>query len=144
MRRPRSPTRPSSLVRAPPLATNAGFYTYLTANVVYRRVSDKALNPEQNEKSIRLLRAIRAHGDFAELVPITLINLFLSELNGAPTAWVHGSLAALFVARVLHSIGIQCDKYFLLRSIGFLGNLLILIGASLYNVRGALDALTPS
>lgn len=122
---------PASLAHS---ALFAGFYTYLTANVVYRRVSDKALNPEQNEKSIRLLRAIRAHGDFAELVPITLINLFLSELNGAPTAWVHGSLAALFVARVLHSIGIQCDKYFLLRSIGFYGNLLILFGASLYNL----------
>jgi uncharacterized membrane protein YecN with MAPEG domain len=52
-------------------------------------------------------RAVRAHGNFAEHVPLTLILLALCEANGL-TAWaLHVLGVALLGARVAHAHGIS-------------------------------------
>lgn len=53
-----------------------------------------------------LERAVRAHGNFAEYVPLALLLLLLAETGGAHAAWLHANGAALLVARLLHGFGL--------------------------------------
>ena len=55
----------------------------------------------------RLVKAIRAHGNNIEYVPIILFCIALLVVVGATAAWVHALCATLFVARLLHAHGIQ-------------------------------------
>ncbi len=54
-----------------------------------------------------LQRAIRAHGNNTEYVPLALILLALVEMVGAPAMLVHGLGAVLFAGRVLHAVGLS-------------------------------------
>lgn len=54
-----------------------------------------------------LLRASRAHANFAEYVPILLVLLLLIELGGAPAWQLHGLGAAILLGRALHAAGIS-------------------------------------
>lgn len=136
--RPRSPTRPCSLVSAAcawrPLTP--GYYGYLSANVVRIRVSSKKVDGAGDVGS-DLNRAVRAQGNFAEYVPFTFLLLFLAELNGAPTSWVHAAYTVLFASRVAHgTFGILTkDGQGPGRAVGFLSTLTVMVGAGLYNVR---------
>lgn len=51
-----------------------------------------------------LQRAIRAHGNFTEYVPIMLILLFLLERSGVADIKLHILATAFFVGRVMHGI----------------------------------------
>ena len=55
----------------------------------------------------RLVKAIRAHGNNIEYVPIILFCIALLVVVGATAVWVHALCATLFVARLLHAHGIQ-------------------------------------
>jgi uncharacterized membrane protein YecN with MAPEG domain len=55
---------------------------------------------------VEVLRAVRAHGNFAEYVPLALLMLALCEANGLPPAALHALGALLVVGRVLHATGI--------------------------------------
>ncbi|NEX89209.1 hypothetical protein G4923_10885 [Aeromonas rivipollensis] len=57
-----------------------------------------------------MLSAIRAHGNFAEYVPLTLLLMALCELAGVGALWLHLGGALLLVGRILHAIGIQIPK----------------------------------
>lgn len=57
-----------------------------------------------------LLAAIRAHGNFAEYVPLTLLLMALSEMAGASALLLHAGGIMLLVGRVLHAIGIQIPR----------------------------------
>lgn len=52
-------------------------------------------------------RAIRAHGNFAEYVPLGLVLMACLELNGAPLWWVAILGAMLVAGRYFHAKGIQ-------------------------------------
>ena len=52
-------------------------------------------------------RAIRAHGNFSEYVPIGLILLGALELNGAPIALVVALGVLLTLGRLIHAKGIN-------------------------------------
>lgn len=54
-----------------------------------------------------LQRAIRAHANFAEYVPLTLLLISFLEGTAGSTAVVHGVCAALLVGRCLHAVGIS-------------------------------------
>lgn len=54
-----------------------------------------------------LQRAIRAHANFAEYVPLTLLLISFLEGTAGSTAVVHGMCAALLVGRCLHAVGIS-------------------------------------
>ena len=54
-----------------------------------------------------LERAIRAHANFAEYVPIGLILISCLEANAAPWWLVLVPGIALIVGRIIHAIGIQ-------------------------------------
>ncbi|PWN94832.1 hypothetical protein FA09DRAFT_332498 [Tilletiopsis washingtonensis] len=102
---------PASLAHS---ALFAGYYSYLNANVIsLRRASQTALGsvvkssnaPARDSEALqrRLVRAVRAQTDFAMSTPIALFFLTISELNGAPTALVHGLATTLLLARVAAS-----------------------------------------
>jgi len=67
----------------------------------------------------RMLRAMRVHSNFAEYVPLALILLLLSELNGAPPLLLHALGAMLLVGRLSHAWGVsRADEQFQYRVAG--------------------------
>jgi len=125
---------PASLVHS---AIFAGYYSYLSMNTAVRRHTTGKDHTALSEKDDAVYRASRVHGNFAEYTPFTITLLFLAELNGAPTAWVHAAYSTLFVARVAHSFALTRPhtKYSkLIRAFGFFGTLAVILGAGLYNL----------
>ena len=55
--------------------------------------------------NIRLRSAIRAHGNFAEYVPVIVLLVALLEMAGLPAMRVHLLMGGLLVARLLHPLG---------------------------------------
>ena len=56
-----------------------------------------------------LRSAIRAHAHFAEYVPIIALMVAMLEISGLSATRVHGLMAALLVARLLHPLGMYAD-----------------------------------
>ena len=54
-----------------------------------------------------LQRAIRAHGNAAETIPVLLILLALVELSAYPAALVHGLGMTILLSRLLHAFGMS-------------------------------------
>ena len=54
-----------------------------------------------------LHRAIRAHGNAVENVPVILVLLVILELSGASVLLLHGVGAGLLLGRVLHGFGLS-------------------------------------
>ncbi|MFM5813121.1 MAPEG family protein [Aeromonas dhakensis] len=76
--------------------------------VVKRRAQFKVMIGEG--EAPEMLAAIRAHGNFAEYVPLTLLLMALCELAGGGAFWLHLGGVLLLVGRILHAIGIQIPK----------------------------------
>ena len=76
--------------------------------VVKRRAQFKVMIGEG--EAPEMLSAIRAHGNFAEYVPLTILLRALCELAGVGALWLHLGGALLLVGRILHAIGIQIPK----------------------------------
>jgi len=53
-----------------------------------------------------MMRAIRAHANFCEYVPLALIVIGLTEMAGGPRWLVHALGIALVLARILHAQGL--------------------------------------
>ena len=77
----------------------------------------------------RMLRLIRAHGNFAEYVPMILLLMLLLEAGGVTPGWLlHLIGITLVIARVLHGIAFSfSDHFFLGRFIGTLLTFILLI-----------------
>ncbi len=60
--------------------------------------------------NVELHRAIRAHGNFCETVPIALILLVLAEASGASSAILHICAIILLVGRTSHAFGISSQN----------------------------------
>ena len=60
--------------------------------------------------NFELLSAIRAHGNFAEYMPITMILLFLLEYNGAPAVSIHLIGFTFLAGRWIHAQGLLKDN----------------------------------
>ncbi len=54
-----------------------------------------------------LARAIRAHGNAIEYVPIALVLLLAAELGGAGPTLLHGCGIGLVAARIVHASGLS-------------------------------------
>ena len=75
-----------------------------------------------------LLRAMRAHANFAEYVPLALVLFYFAEIGGAPQALAHLLGGSLLIGRCLHAWGVsQARETFAFRVTGMaltLGGLL--------------------
>ena len=91
--------------------------------------------------NFELQSAIRAHGNFAEYMPITLILLFLLEYNGAPALVIHAIGIAFLAGRWIHAQGLLHDDLRKrVKGMGFTLN--ILIGLAVVNLVLAVIKIT--
>ena len=85
--------------------------------------------------NIKLRSAIRAHGNFAEYVPVIVLLVAILEMSGMPTARVHLLMGMLLVARLLHPLGMYVGprtmQFRICRVGGILLTLIVLLAAAL-------------
>jgi uncharacterized membrane protein YecN with MAPEG domain len=100
----------------------------LTLRVVYlRRTLLVALGAGEHR---RLEKAIRAHANLVEYVPLALILMALLEQQGAPPWQLHALGATLVVSRHLHAWGLSLHAGPSVgRIVGTTGTLLVLLAA---------------
>ena len=78
----------------------AFLYLFLTFSVIrQRRQLDISVG---DGGDARFLRKVRAHGNFAEYVPLALILMALAELAGAGAMTLHAVGALLLAGRLAH------------------------------------------
>jgi uncharacterized membrane protein YecN with MAPEG domain len=83
--------------------------------------------------NVEMLRAIRAHGNFAEFVPLTLILIYFVEEAHAPLWFVYVLGSVLTVGRLSHSFGIsQVNETFFFRVFGMVCTFATIFFSALY------------
>jgi uncharacterized membrane protein YecN with MAPEG domain len=111
---------------------NAIFNVFLAIRVSgARRRSKTSLGLGTDEG---LLHANRAHGNNAEFVPLALVLLLIAELQGGSSNALHALGGSLFVARILHWIGISRPAPNIPRVVGTTVTYLIIIGTAAYAI----------
>lgn len=103
------------------VALNALILLVLSYNVGRHRARTDSLDPGATGDEI-LVRAIRAHGNAAEYMPLAILMLLVLALFGAPLALIHGLGAAFTLGRVTHAAGMFREKH--PNAVRFTGNLL--------------------
>jgi uncharacterized membrane protein YecN with MAPEG domain len=91
-----------------------------------------------------MLRRIRAHGNFAEYVPLILVMMVMLETGGVIAPWVlHTIGIALVIARVIHGIALAfTKKWFFGRFGGTLATFILLAVCGVLCLWRGLAALT--
>lgn len=102
-------------------ALNALWLLVLSYNVGRHRGRANALNPGDLGDAV-LVRAIRAHANAAEYMPLAVVILVLLALLGAPLSLIHALGAGFTAGRVIHSFGMFRDTH--PNPVRFTGNLL--------------------
>lgn len=90
------------------LAVLALIYAALAVNVVRLRRQNLAAFGDAGNPELR--SAIRAHGHFAEYVPIIALMVAMLEMSGLPAWRVHILMAALLISRLLHPFGMYAKS----------------------------------
>ena len=108
-------------------------YFWLSIQVIRRRRRMGVLIGTGDREDLKW--AIRAHGNFAEYVPFSLILLALAEYQGM-TPWLSLPLAfTLFSGRVMHAIGfLYCRNRLSLRVTGMTLTFWTILGLSVWNL----------
>ncbi len=101
------------------LAVLALLYAALGIRVVRLRVRNRTWFGDEGNAELR--SAIRAHGHFAEYVPIIALMAVILEMWGLPAFRLHLLMGGLLVARVLHPLGMYAKPGTLQVRIGRLG-----------------------
>ena len=79
-----------------------------------------------------LLKAVRAHGNFAEYVPIALLLMIFTELRTEGTLLIHALGSLLLVGRLTHAYGIsQLKENYRFRVAGMAMTFTVIITCSL-------------
>jgi uncharacterized membrane protein YecN with MAPEG domain len=109
----------------------------LSLLVVRQRMRSKQLTGTGGNPALE--RAIRAHGNFVEYVPLILLLLLLLAVSGLGVVWLHVMGITLTVARVLHGWGLSTSASESFgRSVGAtLTWLVLLVALALCILRGA-------
>jgi uncharacterized membrane protein YecN with MAPEG domain len=55
----------------------------------------------------QMLRVIRVHSNFAEYVPLALLLIYFTEVQGASARFIHGVCLCLLAGRLLHAYGVS-------------------------------------
>ena len=90
-----------------------------------------------NGDNIKLERAIGAHANFTEYVPIALLLLFFLESGGATVITLNVLCAILLLGRIIHAYGVsQVDENYRFRVLGMVMTLGVIISTSLRLLTG--------
>lgn len=118
------------MVIAPYAALLACLFVYLSLRVVRLRHRFQVAVGDNQEPL--LARAIRAHGNFTEYVPLCLLLIFCFDSLGGPIPLIHGFCLLLLLGRTLHAFGIsQPKEHFKFRSGGMVMTFIALLGSAL-------------
>ena len=101
-------------------AINALLVLILSYNVGQNRARTDSLTPGALGDD-RLIRAIRAHGNATEYIPLAIVLLLIISLLGAPSVLLHGLGGAFTLGRFAQAIGMTLEKH--PNAIRFTGNL---------------------
>jgi uncharacterized protein len=83
--------------------------------------------------NIQLLRAARAHANFAEYTPFALLLITFMELKGVSHLLLHAHCAALLVGRCSHAFGVsQIQENFRFRVVGMALTLSTILSSSAF------------
>lgn len=83
-----------------------------------------------------MLRAMRAHSNFAEYVPLSLLLIYLVEQSGARPLFVHALGLCVLLGRVSHAVGVsRLDEQYAYRVFGMTLTLAPIIIASIRLLR---------
>ena len=95
----------------------AVFFIILSVRVIGVRQSARVAVGDEGNLALR--RRIRAHGNFAEYVPMAIVLMGLAEGLFAPPLLLHAMGVALVAGRLLHATGIsRVDEKLWLRITG--------------------------
>ena len=112
-------------------------YAFLGLRVARFRRGNKIVFGDGDDRYLR--SAIRAHGNFAEYVPIIVIMNALLEMGGAASAQMHVLLGTLTVSRILHPFGMHAKpmtpQFIVGRIIGMILTFLVLVASALALLR---------
>lgn len=103
------------------LGLNALLLFVLAYNVGWRRSAQKALDPGAVGDA-ELMRAVRAHANFAEYAPTSLLLLTVLAAAGEPATNLHLFGGIFTAGRVLHAFGMMQAKH--PNAPRFIGNLI--------------------
>ena len=103
----------------------------LAANVVRLRLGKKVSLGDGGHKDVS--RAIRAHGNTIEYLPLALILIALLEINGGGSTALHIYGIMLIVGRLLYAYGMLVPRSSanLARQLGVLSSWIVIIGAGI-------------
>ena len=108
-------------------------YIVLTVQVIRGRYRTRTVLGNGGDQALE--RAIRAHANFAEYVPLTLVLLLLLELQGAWPWFVNLMGLLLLVGRASHAFGISSTAEVLVRrQFGTVATVTALSAAALGNL----------
>lgn len=108
------------------------FFVLTVLVIKQRRASAVSLGDNSIDD---LQKAIRAHGNFAEYVPICLLLLAVAEINTNAGAFLHIAGGTLLLGRLLHAYGlITSDGASKPRIFGMLCTFSVMIVLALWNL----------
>ncbi|WP_062816466.1 MAPEG family protein [Alcanivorax sp. NBRC 102024] len=103
----------------------------LAANVVRLRLGKKVSLGDGGHKDVS--RAIRAHGNTIEYLPLALILMALLEINGGGSTALHSYGILLVGGRIIYSYGMLIPRSSanLARQLGVVTSWLVILGAGI-------------
>lgn len=119
------------------LAILALFYAALSARVVSLRRRLRISLGDGGNEALRC--AIRAHGHFAEYVPITVLMIAILEMSGASSVLIHMLMGLLLLSRLLHPIGIHAKPGSRKFNIGRVGGMTLTLAVMVASAVGLLS-----
>lgn len=96
------------IITATYAAILAFFFVAMSFYVIITRAKTNIL--VGHEDNIRMLVAMRRHGNMAEYVPFALLMMGLAEMLGLGTTWLHVCGIALIAGRLIHPFGVNEKK----------------------------------
>ena len=91
-------------------ATLTSLYLLLSARIIIVRRSLRINLGDGDDPD--MIRRIRAHGNFAEYVPLGLILLAIAEMQGEAPFWLHLTGGLLVLGRFAHGLNFTFGRQF--------------------------------
>lgn len=109
-------------------------FLFLSFNIIRLRFKLKVGVGDGGERT--LIKAVRAHGNFSEYIPLALILLAGYELSNANVVLLHTLGATLLVGRILHAVGLSKSiGTSMPRFVGMISTFVVLLILAIENIR---------